>query len=223
MTDELVNLARIIDGHDGAARRADQPQPDDHLRRAARRRRPRCAAAWPRLGVGDGDRVAIVCGNGHPFVIAYLAVVGLGAVAVPLNPASPAPELEHELGVVDAVAVVVDRSAAGAWRTVDRAALATIEHVITVDGDAIDGADRARRAARRRAAARRRRRPRPPRRADVHQRHGRRARGGDAHPRQPARQHRAGPLGARPGQRRRRRLRRDPGCSTSSGSTWCSA
>ena len=43
---------------------------------------------------------------------------------MPLNPASPAPELQRELAVVGAVAVVVDRSAAGAWRSVDRAALA---------------------------------------------------------------------------------------------------
>ena len=73
------------------------------------------------------------------------------------------------------------------------------------------------------AGAGRRRRARPPRRADVHERHGRRAAGGDAQPRQPARQHRAGALGDRPDRARRRRLRRASRCSTSSGSTWCSA
>ena len=43
------------------------------------------------LGVGRGDRVALLCGNGRYFVDAYLAVLGLGAVAVPLNPTSPPP------------------------------------------------------------------------------------------------------------------------------------
>ncbi len=68
------------------------------------------------LGIGDGDRVGLLCGNGHPFVIACLAAVGLGAVVVPLNPGSPAPEIQRQLAVVDAVAVVVDRSAAGRGR-----------------------------------------------------------------------------------------------------------
>jgi long-chain acyl-CoA synthetase len=139
VTDELVNVARIIEGHDGARAalisRNQTITYDELGKRAAALR-----GGLAHLGVGHGDRVALACGNGHPFVIAYLAVIGLGAVAVPLNPASPAPELEHQLGVVDAIAVVVDRSAAGTWRTVDRAALATIKHVITVDGDAIDGA-----------------------------------------------------------------------------------
>ena len=52
VTDERVNVARIIDGHDGARAALDQPQPDDHLRRAGRPVPRRCAAAWPRLGVG---------------------------------------------------------------------------------------------------------------------------------------------------------------------------
>ena len=56
----------------------------------------------------------------------------------------------------------------------------------------------------------RRRRSRSPRRADVHERHGRRAEGGDAHPRQHARQPRPGALGPRAASSGRRRLRRDP-------------
>jgi long-chain acyl-CoA synthetase len=138
-TDERVNVARIIDGHDGSRTalisRNRTFTYDDLADQSSRLR-----GGLARLGVADGDRVAVICGNGQPFVIAYLAVVGLGAVVVPLNPASPAPELQRELADVGAVAVVVDRSAAGAWRSVDRAALASIERVIMVDGDAIDGA-----------------------------------------------------------------------------------
>jgi long-chain acyl-CoA synthetase len=53
-------------------------------------------------GVAPGDRVAIVAPNDWYFVAAYLGVLGVGAVAVPLNPLSPPPELERELGVVGA-------------------------------------------------------------------------------------------------------------------------
>jgi long-chain acyl-CoA synthetase len=57
-------------------------------------------------GVEPGDRVAIVAANSWQFVAAYLAVLGVGAVAVPLNPASPPPELRRELAAVGARLVV---------------------------------------------------------------------------------------------------------------------
>ena len=56
--------------------------------------------------MGPGDRVALLCGNGRFFVDAYLATVGLGAVAVPLNPTSPAPEIDREIAAVGAKVVV---------------------------------------------------------------------------------------------------------------------
>jgi long-chain acyl-CoA synthetase len=59
-------------------------------------------------GVAPGDRVAIVAGNNWSFVAGYLGVLGVGAVAVPLNPLSPAPELDRELGVVGARIALVD-------------------------------------------------------------------------------------------------------------------
>jgi long-chain acyl-CoA synthetase len=63
----------------------------------------RAAAAGALLaaeGIGSGDRVAIVAGNEAAFVIAYVGVLRAGAVAVPLNPASPSHELARELDVV---------------------------------------------------------------------------------------------------------------------------
>jgi acyl-CoA synthetase (AMP-forming)/AMP-acid ligase II len=60
-----------------------------------------------RLGVQSGDRVALLCSNGRYFVDLYLALLGLGAVTVPLNPASPGPEIERELATVEAKVVVV--------------------------------------------------------------------------------------------------------------------
>src|SRR4029077_4255924 len=52
------------------------------------------------LGVGPDDRVAIVCANNWYFVASYLAALGIGAVAVPMNPLSSVPELQAELEVV---------------------------------------------------------------------------------------------------------------------------
>jgi long-chain acyl-CoA synthetase len=85
------------------------------------------------VGVGDGDRVALLLGNSPQFVVAYLATLGLGAVAVPLNPTSPAPELESELGTVGAKVVIVDKVSASNWAGVDRVEVATVETVISTE------------------------------------------------------------------------------------------
>jgi long-chain acyl-CoA synthetase len=93
----------------------------------------RCRGGLRELGVGPGDRVALVCSNGVPFVVVYLAALGLGAVTVPLNPTSPAPELECEISVVGAKVVVVERASAVTWAGVDRGAVPSVEAVITTD------------------------------------------------------------------------------------------
>lgn len=53
-----------------------------------------------KLGVSPGDRVAVAWPSSPAFVACYLGVLAAGAVAVPLNPTSPAVELESELEVV---------------------------------------------------------------------------------------------------------------------------
>lgn len=65
-------------------------------------------------GIGAGDRVAIVAGNGEPVVAAHLAVLGVGAVSVPLNPQCPPPELARELEAARVAAVLADESGRGA-------------------------------------------------------------------------------------------------------------
>ncbi|WP_262852473.1 AMP-binding protein [Mumia quercus] len=64
-------------------------QADEQIRRAM--------VALRRLGVGPGDRVALVLPNCTSHVVAYHAVLRLGAVVVELNPTYTADELENLL------------------------------------------------------------------------------------------------------------------------------
>ena len=133
-----MNLAHIIDGHD-----------DDHVALISRNRATtygtlrdqvaRCRGGLRALGVAEDDRVAIACANGRHFVVSYLATLGIGAVAVPLNPTSPAPELEREIATVGAVLAVVDPSAAPTWRHLDRANVPTLAHVIAPEQRLVAG------------------------------------------------------------------------------------
>jgi long-chain acyl-CoA synthetase len=134
-----VNLASIIDGHDdetGALIWRNRIVTYQDLRQQVGAFRGGLAS----IGVGDGDRVAIIVGNSPHFVVAYLATIGLGAVAVPLNPGSPGPELETELAVVGARVVVIDKLGAANWAHVDRAAVPSVEvAVVTEPTDDIEG------------------------------------------------------------------------------------
>jgi long-chain acyl-CoA synthetase len=77
--------------------------------------------------------VVLLCSNGRYFVDVYLAAVGLGAIVVPLNPSSPAPEIERELHTVGATIVVIDPSAAHAWGQVDRPKVPTVRTVVATE------------------------------------------------------------------------------------------
>lgn len=57
----------------------------------------RCAARLIRLGVGIGDRVALLAGNSVDWVIADLALLTVGAISVPLNPQTPVPTLVRQI------------------------------------------------------------------------------------------------------------------------------
>lgn len=134
-----MNLAHIIDGHDDdsvALIWRNRITTYGDLRQHVGAFRGGLAAA----GVGVDDRVAIIVGNSPHFVVAYLATIGLGAVAVPLNPASPGPELQSELQVVSARVVVVDKLGASNWSHVDRSAVPSIElSVLTEHDQDVDG------------------------------------------------------------------------------------
>jgi long-chain acyl-CoA synthetase len=53
----------------------------------------RLAGALQANGVGVGDRVAVLMGNGHRYLECYFALPGMGAVLVPLNNRLALPEL----------------------------------------------------------------------------------------------------------------------------------
>ncbi|KHL15081.1 long-chain acyl-CoA synthetase [Mumia flava] len=76
-------------------------------------------AGWMhRHGVGAGDRVAVYLGNSPQFVVAFLAILRLGAVHVPVNPMFQPAELAYEIND-STPRVIVTSTALSA--TVDRA------------------------------------------------------------------------------------------------------
>lgn len=135
----MNNLASIIDGH-----AADSPaliyrgetttygQLRDHVG-AVR-------GALTQAGVAPGDTVALICGNSTTFVIAYLATLGVGAVAVPMNVVSPAAEIDRELHVIDPTAVFLDPAAVATWRSIDSSRFAKLKLVVATEGHDIHGA-----------------------------------------------------------------------------------
>jgi long-chain acyl-CoA synthetase len=131
---ELVNLAHAIDGHP-ASRVALISRNRETTYGELRDQIARLRGGLIARGVGDGDRVVILCGNNRFFAISYLAVIGIGAIAVPLNPTSPALEIERELAAVTPTAVVVGPIALHAWLDVEQATVATIPTVVVAEGE----------------------------------------------------------------------------------------
>ncbi|EDQ34799.1 Acyl-CoA synthetase (AMP-forming)/AMP-acid ligase II [Hoeflea phototrophica DFL-43] len=68
----------------------------------------RVAAGLAALGVGQGDRVAMLLGNGVPFVVVTYAAARLGAVTVPLSIREQMPGIRHALLNSEAIALIVE-------------------------------------------------------------------------------------------------------------------
>jgi long-chain acyl-CoA synthetase len=122
-----VNLASLVDTHP-----ADAPALHDgagwHTWGEVRRRARAVSAGLADLEVHPGDRVAVVWPTSVDFVVAYLGVLACGAVAVPLNPNSPAAELERELAVVQPAVILAGGAA------VDTASAAASAAAVVVPG-----------------------------------------------------------------------------------------
>jgi long-chain acyl-CoA synthetase len=134
-----VNLATIIDPHPDAAVAVisrGKPTTYGDLRRQVAGLR----GGLQSLGLEPGDRVAIVAANNWYFVVSYLAVLGAGCVAVPMNPLSPVPEIERELAAIGARAVIAGPAAKAVLGAIDRSAVPTLEVVVTSQLGEIAGA-----------------------------------------------------------------------------------
>src|SRR2546430_4851191 len=75
--------------------------PDTIAYRELESRAARVAGALRSEGVRPGDQVTIEGHNTIAFATSYLGALRVGAVAVPLNPQAPDPELDRELATVE--------------------------------------------------------------------------------------------------------------------------
>ena len=89
----------------------------------------RTVADLNRIGIGRGDRVAIVLPNGPEMAAGFIAVAS-GCASAPLNPAYRADEFEFYLNDLGARALVVERGSASPAREVaQRLGVAVVELV----------------------------------------------------------------------------------------------
>lgn len=133
-----MNLASIIEGHPDDApallSRGNVTTYGELRRQVAELR-----GGLTRLGVEPGDRVALATANNWFFVVAYLATLGIGAVAVPVNPASPTAELQNELAAVRPRVLVAGPAASAGVKGLDTTTLG-LDHVVAPAGAGVDGA-----------------------------------------------------------------------------------
>ncbi len=101
-----------------------------------RRLMERTAVELNRLGIGRGDRVAIVLANGPEMATAFLSVAA-AATTAPLNPAYREDEFDFYLGDIGARAIVVGKGEAGPAVTVaERRGIAVLRLIADDDGPA---------------------------------------------------------------------------------------
>lgn len=83
------------------------------------------------LGIGHGDKVAILLFNGIEIVDCYFALAKLGAVAVPVNFRFVGPEIVYVVNNSDSVAVIFD---SGFGKTIDsiKNQLLKVKHFVSV-------------------------------------------------------------------------------------------
>ena len=62
------------------------------------------------LGVREGNKVGLYCGNCAEFVYAYMAVVSLGAIIVPINNSLIGREVDYILDDSEAIFVISDKN-----------------------------------------------------------------------------------------------------------------
>ncbi len=86
-------------------------------------------------GIEPGQRVMLFAGTTPNFVIGLFGILHAGAVAIPANPLSPAPEMQSEIDVVEPHLVLVGPAAAAAFAECDPGC-----PVVALPGADLDGA-----------------------------------------------------------------------------------
>ncbi|MBW3096489.1 AMP-binding protein [Pseudohoeflea sp. DP4N28-3] len=98
------------------------------------------ARALQALGVGAGDRVALLLPQGFDTVIAHMAIFKLGAISVPLALLFGVEGLQHRLAASGARAIVSTREGAYKVQAI-RSSLPALEHIV-VSGESRGWDDR---------------------------------------------------------------------------------
>jgi len=93
-----------------------------------------CAAGLEAAGIGKGDRVAILLGNGLPFPVVLFAALRIGAIAVPLGLREQTAGLTYMLAHSGAKLLVYDAGLAN--RLPASAETPTLAHRIAVEAEA---------------------------------------------------------------------------------------
>ncbi|MCW3038911.1 MAG: long-chain fatty acid--CoA ligase [Solirubrobacterales bacterium] len=89
-------------------------------------------------GVAHGDRVLLMSGNSSGFILAYFAALRVGAIVVPVGPASAPPELMHLAQDSGATTLLLDDACAA---RVDRDAVAPQLRIVLALSELADLAD----------------------------------------------------------------------------------
>ena len=110
---------------------------DRHTFAELARRSNRWASALAHLGVGRGDRVAIILPQRPEVPLAHLATYKLGAIAVPLATLFGEDALEYRLADSGATVAIVDGQAAPKLASI-RDRLPALRHIIAADAAAAD-------------------------------------------------------------------------------------
>jgi malonyl-CoA/methylmalonyl-CoA synthetase len=93
----------------------------------------RLAAGLASWGLRKGDRVAFFLGNRPEFVVAYLAVIRLGAVMVPINLAYRRREIAHMLGDAEPRLLLTERDHLSALDELEPDERRSVEKVILAE------------------------------------------------------------------------------------------
>src|SRR4249920_469978 len=91
------------------------------------------ALALRELGVRRGDRVAILSENRYEWPVTDLAILGLGAVTVPIYPTVTAAQCRHIVGNSEASVAIVSSASQLAKMREAAMGLATLRTVIVID------------------------------------------------------------------------------------------